>query len=126
MRDLSLVQYTLIEYTLTEYLRPGIAVKTIELMTMAALQESPLHGYALAARVAELTGGAVEVRPGNLYRVLYRLEEQGWVRETATSGDDERRTYALTAAGRRALIAELKMYAHVLARTGLHEANADA
>ena len=96
-------------------------MKQIELMVLAAIMEAPAHGYALAMRVGELTGGGVDVRPGNLYRVLERLEQRGWIEETNAAvpdADDERRRYfGLTAAGRRAADAELRMYANVLAHT---------
>jgi DNA-binding PadR family transcriptional regulator len=104
-------------------------VKQIELMILAALGESPAHGYALAQRVAELTGARLEVRPGNLYRVLDRMEQRGWVKESDAGGatdDERRRYYSLTGAGRRAADAELNMYADVLARTrGMRERRAD-
>lgn len=95
-------------------------MKQIELMVLAAMMEGPAHGYALALRIAELTGGRVDARPGNLYRVLARLEERGWVAESESgeAGDDERRRYfQLTGRGRRAAEAELRMYSDLVAHT---------
>jgi PadR family transcriptional regulator, regulatory protein PadR len=95
-------------------------VTQIELLILTALSLEPAHGYALALRVAELSGGRIEVRPGNLYRVLDRLVRRGWAREAAETGsgagDDRRRTFVLTPAGRRAAAAELRMYADIMAR----------
>lgn len=106
-------------------------MKQIELLVLAALMDGPAHGYSVAQYVGELTGGRVEVRPGNLYRVLDRIEERGWVREADAqpgAGEDERRRYfELTQRGRRAAEAELRMYADILARAGrMRERTADA
>ena len=79
--------------------------------------------------MAELTDGRVQIRPGNLYRVLHRLAQRGLVRELedAGSADDERRRYfRATARGRRAAAEELALYARVLQRTpSLREALSD-
>jgi DNA-binding PadR family transcriptional regulator len=102
----------------------------VELMTLAALADGPLHGYRLVQRIEELTGGRMRVRPGNLYRVLSRLEAAGLVDEVEPGGitaDDRRRHFRLSAVGRREAKAELRMYASVLERFGsLREARHDA
>lgn len=92
----------------------------VEVLVLAALREGPAHGYAVTARVNELTRGRAKLRPGNVYRVLDRMEREEWVRETpaAAGTDDRRRVFALTARGRREVDAELSMYAAVHARTG--------
>jgi DNA-binding PadR family transcriptional regulator len=99
------------------------ALKPIELMTLAALSEGPVHGYALAQRVADLTAARMGLRPGNLYRVLSRLELRGLVEtigareaEGGEDGEERRRQYALTPGGRKRAAAELDMYAQVLER----------
>lgn len=108
------------------------AVKQIELVVLAALAEGPIHGYSLALRVSQLTEDRVEARPGNLYRVLDRLEQRGWVEgrarpRQAAEGEERRKYFTVTAAGRRAAAAELKMYADIFARTCvLRERLADA
>jgi DNA-binding PadR family transcriptional regulator len=61
----------------------------------------------------------VDIKPGNLYRVLDRLVQEGLVRETAapaTSEDERRRYFALTSRGSQAVSEELRMYASVLKR----------
>jgi DNA-binding PadR family transcriptional regulator len=84
----------------------------LEYYVLLALSSAPLHGYAIKDTVAADSGGAHTPRAGSLYRVLARLMTAGLVRET--SGDHEphpglaRRYYALTAAGRNALVAEAR------------------
>src|SRR5687768_17219101 len=102
----------------------------IETVLLAAVSDRPRYGYELVQRMAELTDGRFQVRPGNLYRVLHRLMERGLVKETATSGsseDERRRYFGATALGRRVAAAELAMYARVLKRApALKEVLSDA
>jgi PadR family transcriptional regulator len=82
---------------------------TLDLMvlqTMATL--GPLHGYAIAARLEQVSGGALRLNMGTLYPGLMRLEQRGLVRGTWGVTDNNRRArfYAITAAGRRRLQTE--------------------
>ncbi len=54
-------------------------------------------------RVTEFTGGRIELRTGTVYSELRRLEEQGLVKTRQESGGRQRRTYRLTAKGKREL-----------------------
>lgn len=103
---------------------------SLEAIVLAALADRARYGYELVERIAELTGGRKRVRPGNLYRVLERLERRGLAEETeeaAPEGSDERRRYfRATRAGVRAAEAELSMYGRVLhAAGGLRDRPAD-
>jgi DNA-binding PadR family transcriptional regulator len=92
---------------------------SVEAMTLAALADRARYGYDLSQRIRELTNGRVDIKPGNLYRVLDRLVTDGLVRETtapATSEDERRRYFALTSRGVQAVAEELRMYATVLRR----------
>jgi PadR family transcriptional regulator PadR len=82
---------------------------TLDLMilqTVATLGAQ--HGYAIAARIEQVSGGAISLNMGTLYPGLMRLEQRGLVRGTWGTTDSSRRArfYALTAAGRRQLAAE--------------------
>jgi poly-beta-hydroxybutyrate-responsive repressor len=68
------------------------------------LRERPAHGYELLEALPSLTGEA-RVDMGNLYRVLRALEEDGLVTSRWEAGEPgpAKRTYELTAAGRRLL-----------------------
>jgi transcriptional regulator len=65
----------------------------------------PLHGYAIAARLEQVSNGALQLNMGTLYPALMRLEQRGFLRGTWSTTDNNRRArfYALTAAGRRQL-----------------------
>src|SRR6202171_6689706 len=82
---------------------------TLDLMvlqTLAAL--GPVHGYAIAARLEQVSAGALRLNMGTLYPGLMRLEQRGLVRAEWDVTDNNRkaRFYAITAAGRRQLAAE--------------------
>ena len=68
----------------------------------------PLHGYAIAARLGQVSSGALQLNMGTLYPALMRLEQRGLLRGTWGSTETSRkaRFYALTSAGRRQLARE--------------------
>ena len=65
----------------------------------------PLHGYAIAARLEQISAGALQLNMGTLYPALMRLEQRGLLKGTWATTENNRRArfYALTAAGRREL-----------------------
>src|SRR6266550_3636376 len=89
--------------------KTSILQGTLDLMilqTVSAL--GPLHGYAIAARLEQISRGALQPNMGTLYPGLMRLEQRGLVRGTwgVTANNRKARFYELTAAGRRQLSAE--------------------
>jgi PadR family transcriptional regulator PadR len=89
--------------------RADVLQGTLDLMvlqTVAAL--GPLHGYAIAARLEQVSGGAHQLNMGTLYPGLMRLEQRGLVRARwgVTDTNRKARFYTITAAGRRQLAAE--------------------
>ncbi len=74
----------------------------VEAAALAALLGSKAHGYDVRRRIAEMTAGNLEVDPGGLYRVLRRLEDEGFVASTWLAGDSgpQRRDYEITPEGR--------------------------
>jgi len=72
---------------------------------LAALADSEAHGYDVRKTIEEMTGGDVVADPGGLYRLLRRLEEDGFVVSEWTEGESgpQKREYALTDDGRRLL-----------------------
>lgn len=103
----------------------------LEAVVIAALTDRARYGYELVHRISELTDGRMDVRPGNLYRVLDRLGERGLVEETpdaaAAHEDGRRRYFRATSEGVRAAESELSLYGRVLRRTqGMRERRADA
>src|SRR3954466_15183463 len=89
---------------------------------LLALLDGQRHGYALMAAVAALTGGAISLGPGTLYRSLQRMRVGGLVEEIDQEprpGDDRRaarrRRHPLTAAGRAAAAEEATRLARLVA-----------
>lgn len=82
---------------------------TLDLMVLQTLSTmGAQHGYAIAARLEQVSGGAIQLNMGTLYPALMRLEQRRLVRgEWGVTGNNRRaRFYSLTAAGRRTLTAE--------------------
>ena len=68
----------------------------------------PQHGYAIAARLEQVSGGALQVNMGTLYPALMRLEQRALIRGTwgTTESNRKARFYTVTPAGRRQLARE--------------------
>ena len=89
------------------------------LLILASLADADRHGYAIKKDVVDRTGGEVRLGSTTLYRLLGQLLDTGLIEEAKTRPapqlDDERRRYFhITAAGRRALAAELRILERVL------------
>src|SRR5437763_11326246 len=82
---------------------------TLDLMVLRTLQTlGPLHGYDIAARLQQVSQGALQLNMGTLYPGLMRLEERGLVRAKwgVTENNRKARFYSITVAGRHQLAAE--------------------
>jgi transcriptional regulator len=82
---------------------------TLDLLVLQSLTTlGPLHGYALAARLESVSGGALQLNMGTLYPGLMRLEQRGFIRGTWGMTENNRRArfYQITASGRRQLTAK--------------------
>jgi transcriptional regulator len=79
---------------------------TLDLMVLKALEAmGPMHGYGLALRIEQVSAEALRINQGTIYLCLVRLVQQGWVRATWGTSENNRRAkfYAITPAGRRRL-----------------------
>jgi PadR family transcriptional regulator len=82
---------------------------TLDIMVLQTLNTlGPVHGYAIAARLEQVSNGAIHLNMGTLYPGLMRLEQRGLVRGKwgVTENKRKARFYAITATGRRQLAAE--------------------
>ena len=95
-----------------------VLLRPLEFLVLAVLEDDPLHGYAMVQRIESRTGGAVRVRPGDLYRVLYRLEKRHLLEASPKEQDDRRTYYGLTPLGRRVLREEAEVLRRVVAGVG--------
>ena len=78
---------------------------TLDVLILKSVSLGPLHGYAVLARIQQITQGALLVEQGALYPALYRLEHQGLLDAEWGTSENNRRAkyYRLTAAGRKRL-----------------------
>ena len=95
----------------TDGLPPG----TLVMLILRVLANQPLHGYAIAQRIAQVSGDELSVEEGSLYPALQKLLIKGWAKATPAMSASGRpvREYRLTPAGRRQLEHERAEYARV-------------
>lgn len=91
-----------------------MVLKTIDVM-------GPLHGYGIARRIEQISGGLLSVNQGSLYPVLLKLEQEGAIASEWGASENNRkaRFYRLTRAGRTRLAAESRDWqqtARIIAR----------
>ena len=81
---------------------------TLDLLILQVVAPGPLHGYAIAQRLQQLSKEALQVQQGSLYPALHRLEQRGWLKaEWKNTGTGrEAKFYGLTKAGRKQLDVE--------------------
>lgn len=76
---------------------------TLDLLILKILDLEPMHGWAIAQRLHQVSNEVLQVNQGSLYPALHKLEQQGWI--TAEWGDSENnrraKYYSLTRAGRQ-------------------------
>ena len=78
---------------------------TLDLLILQIVALGPLHGYAIAQRLQQVSRDALQVQQGSLYPALHRLEERGWLKAEwrGTDTGREAKFYQLTSAGRKQL-----------------------
>jgi PadR family transcriptional regulator, regulatory protein PadR len=83
---------------------------TLDLLILKTVALGPVHGYAIAQRLQQVSRDVVQVPQGSLYPALHRLEYKGWIKAQWGASENNRkaRFYSLTAAGRKQLTAELE------------------
>jgi len=76
-----------------------------ELAILSLLQAAKLHGYEIAKRIEQQSGGTLKFDVASLYPLLYRMERDGWVKAEwgESSSGRKRRYYVLTREGRSQL-----------------------
>ena len=85
------------------------------LQTLATL--GPSHGYAIAARIEQVSNGRLQLNMGTLYPGLMRLEQRRVIRGSWGTTDNNRkaRFYDLTPAGRKQLDLEKREWSRTVA-----------
>jgi DNA-binding PadR family transcriptional regulator len=85
---------------------PDAALTSAQFHILLTLAEGQRHGYGIMKEIERRTQGEVELGPGTLYRSLKQLLDRGLIEEAPHAPDSrgdgsrERRSYALTPAGK--------------------------
>ncbi len=91
---------------------------TLDLMVLRTLETmGPQHGFGLAKRIQQISGGALDLNQGTLYPALLRLEHRGWIQSKWGASDNNRRAkfYEITRAGRKQVTQESEEWARTVA-----------
>ena len=93
---------------------------TLDLLILRTISLEPKHGWAIAKRIQETSGGVLQVTQGALYPALHRLERQGWIRAEWRASETGRdaRFYSLTRPGRVRLQEELAQWERLSSAVG--------
>ena len=89
---------------------------TLGMLVLRVLQPGPLHGYAIAQRIHQLSSDLLQVEEGSLYPALQRMLLKGWVKAEWGVSETNRkvRFYRLTATGRKQLQSEIDDFDRVM------------
>jgi len=94
---------------------------TLDLLILQVVSLGPLHGYAIAQRLQQMSKDVLQVQQGSLYPALHRLEARGWLKaewKASETGRDAK-FYNLTRTGRRQLESERANWNRLAAAIGL-------
>jgi transcriptional regulator len=99
---------------------PDLLPGTLDLLILRTLQTEPLHGWAIAERVQQISENVLQINQGSLYPALHRLEHQDWIEAEWKTSELGRRAkyYRLTAAGRRQLAIEASEWERIATAIG--------
>ena len=94
---------------------------TLDLLILRSLALEPMHGWAVAQRIRQVSGDVLQVGQGALYPALHKLEQHGWITAEWDVSDNNRRAkyYTLTRAGRQALAEETAKWERLSAAISL-------
>jgi PadR family transcriptional regulator, regulatory protein PadR len=85
---------------------------TLDVLILKTISLEPVHGWAIAKRIQQISGDVLLVQQGSLYPALHRLEQQGWITSEQKPTDSGRvaKFYALTREGKKQLAHELSQW----------------
>ena len=85
---------------------------TLDVLILKVVALGPIHGYAIAQRLQQMSGAVLQVQQGSLYPALHRLEMRGEVKSEMTASENNRRArvYTITRAGRKRLNQETELW----------------
>ena len=85
---------------------------TVDLLVLKTIAPGPMHGWAIAQRIKQVSNDVLILNQNALYPALHRLEEQGWLKSEWGDSENNRRAkyYSLTKAGRKRLNQEVAQW----------------
>lgn len=88
----------------------------LEMMILQTLKRKPLHGYALAQHIKQVSNDLLQVEEGSLYPALQRMLKEGWVKSAWGISATKRqvRIYQLTREGRKHVEREVSSFERML------------
>ena len=97
-------------------MRDELLPGTLDMLILKAISLAPMHGYAIAQHLRQVSKQVLQIEEGSLYPALQRVLANGWAkaewRETPTKR--KARYYTITAAGRRQLGDEVASFQRML------------
>jgi len=94
---------------------------TLDLLILKIVALEPMHGWAIAQRIRQMSNEVLQVGQSALYPALHKLEHQGWIEAEWKVSENNRRAkyYSLTPAGRQALDKEAVQWERLSAAISL-------
>jgi PadR family transcriptional regulator PadR len=94
---------------------------TLNLLILKTVALEPMHGWAIAQRIRQVSREVLQVNQGALYPALHRLEQQGWITAEWGESENNRRAkyYSLTKSGKEYLRSEEANWERLSAAIGL-------
>lgn len=94
---------------------------TLDLLILKTISAQPLHGWAIAKRIQQISNEVLQVQQGSLYPALHRLEQQGWIQSETKPTESGRiaKFYSLTRDGKKQLARELGQWDRLSQAVGL-------
>ena len=85
---------------------------TVDLLLLKTIAREPMHGWAIAQRIKQVSSDVLKINQNALYPALHRLEEQGWLKSEWGESENNRKAkyYSLTRAGRKRLEEEITQW----------------
>ena len=82
---------------------------TLDMLILKVVALGPIHGYAVAQRIEQISRDFFQLQQGSLYPALHRLEDRGWLEAQwkPTETGREAKFYSVTKKGRRQLETEV-------------------
>jgi PadR family transcriptional regulator, regulatory protein PadR len=101
--------------------RSDLPQGTLDLLILKVLAPEPLHGYAIAQRLQQVSRDVVQVQQGTLYPALHRLEQRGFLTAAWKASDTGRdaKFYKLTKRGQAQLESGTASWERLIEAIGL-------